>query len=48
MWKVEFLSWLSGEWEDARLRSFFTEGKAKGAAQSYGRLADHAKRVVRA
>jgi hypothetical protein len=46
MWKVEFLSWLSGEWEDAQLGSFFSEASASGAAQSCGRLADHKKRVV--
>ena len=46
MWKVQILSWLSGEWEDAALGQFHTESAALGAAQSCGRLEHHEKRVV--
>ncbi|MCS6496799.1 hypothetical protein NX905_21375 [Burkholderia thailandensis] len=46
MWKVQILSWLSGEWEDAALGQFHTEKAALGAAQSCGRLEHHQKRVV--
>ncbi len=33
MWKVQILSWLSGEWEDAALGLFHTESAALGAAE---------------
>jgi hypothetical protein len=46
MWKVQFRSWLSGEWEDAQLGCFPTEKAANGAAHSCGRLEHHEKRVI--